>query len=113
MITLYGIPNCDTVKKARKFLEVQGTNYTFHDFRKDGLEANSVQKWVEKCGLDVVLNKRGTTWRKMDKVTQANILNGNHVQHMVENPTLIKRPVLVSDEGVIVGFKTDVYEGLK
>jgi len=111
--TLYGISNCDTVRKARKWLEARGVAFEFHDFRKQGLGADKVEHWCNRVGLDKVLNKRGTTWRQLPDEVKATTDAAALQVLMVEQPTLIKRPVLELDDGrVEVGFKDTDYAAL-
>lgn len=113
MTTLYGISNCDTVRKARKWLEARGVAFEFHDFRKQGLGADKVAHWSDAVGLDKVLNKRGTTWRQLPDEVKATTDAAALQTLMVEQPTLIKRPVLELDDGrVEVGFKDTDYAAL-
>ncbi len=113
MTTLYGISNCDTVRKARKWLEGESIAFDFHDFRKQGLNAEQVARWCAAAGLDRVLNKRGTTWRQLPDEVKANTDEQTLQALMVEQPTLIKRPVLELDDGrVEIGFKADDYAAL-
>lgn len=110
MLTLYGIKNCDTVKKARAWLDRNGIEYRFHDFRNDGLNAKLLQRWSDQLGWEALLNRRGTTWRQLPETTRA-IIDGKRAQAlMLEHPTLIKRPVL--DDGKVsqVGFKEADYQ---
>ncbi|GMM60978.1 arsenate reductase [Novosphingobium pituita] len=113
-LTLYGIPNCDTVKKARVWLDGKGLAYTFHDYKKQGADAAQVARWVEQAGLDKVLNKAGTTFRKLadaDKADLAADLTGEKaVALMVAQPSLIKRPIVEYPGGLVVGFKPAEWE---
>ncbi len=94
-ITLYGIPNCDTVKKARAWLAQQGANVRFHDFRKDGVPAGQLPQWLARLGWQALLNRRGTTWRRLDPETQANAQNeAGAAALMLAQPSVIKRPVV-------------------
>lgn len=102
MITIYGIPNCDTVKKARKWLSDNGVEHQFHDFRKDGLDADLATEMHDAIGMEKLLNKRGTTWRKLDPAAQAEV-EGNPVA-LTEYPALIKRPVFRLADGWAIGF---------
>lgn len=104
-VILYGIPNCDTVKKARTWLDAKGVAYAFHDYKKQGADAGQVAGWVEKAGLDKVLNKAGTTFRKLPDHAKADLDAGKAVVLMVEQPSLIKRPIVEHDGGLLVGFK--------
>ncbi|WAC24761.1 ArsC family reductase [Blastomonas sp. SL216] len=108
-ITIYGIPNCDTMKKARIWLEGQGLAYDFHDYKKVGISAEKLDAWADAVGWEVLLNKAGTTFRKLPDADKADITRDKAIALMVEQPSLIKRPVLEHSGGVLVGFKPDVY----
>ena len=109
-VTLYGIPNCDTVKKARTWLDEQGVAYSFHDFKKQGLDKSLAEGWVKTLGPDVVINRKGTTWRKLDEATQAGAQTpAGAVALMLAQPSVIKRPVLDRDGALSVGFTPDTY----
>ena len=111
---LYAIPNCDTVKKARKWLDAQGVNYEFHDYKKLGADESVLRAAIEKHGLDVVLNKRGTTWRRMDADSQAKAESvDGAVALMLENPSVIKRPIAVAGDVLLVGFNEDEWACLR
>ncbi len=107
MIEMYGIPNCDTVKKARKWLDANGAEYTFHDYKKEGADAAKLNSWAEAAGWEVLLNKRGTTFRKLDDADKVDIDQAKAVSLMAANPSMIKRPVIKHDGGILVGFKED------
>lgn len=109
MITLYGIKNCDTVKKARDWLAKNNIDYRFHDFRTDGLDASQVKNWITEIGLESLVNKRSTTWKELDETTKASFDEKNAVTVIVENPTLIKRPLLETNKQKHVGFKETEY----
>jgi len=113
MITLYGIPNCDTVKKARQWLESQSVEYASHDFRTDGVDENLFKGWFEQISSIELINRRSTTWRQLSDEQRGLLESGEGVDLLVEFPTLIKRPVLERD-GVILsmGFKEDQYSKL-
>ena len=104
-ITVFGIPNCDTVKKARTWLEARGIAYAFHDYKKAGADAAQVARWVEAAGLDLVLNRAGTTFRKLPEADKAGIDAAKAVALMVAQPSLIKRPIVEYPGGLLVGFK--------
>ncbi|MGI1678542.1 MAG: ArsC family reductase [Cellvibrionaceae bacterium] len=112
MITVYGIPNCDTVKKAKKWLEKQDINYSFHDFRKDGLTQKQVKTWIAEIGLDQLVNKRSTTWKTLPKKQQESFDEKSAVTLIVENPTLIKRPLIDNGKQKAVGFNEEKYLAL-
>lgn len=107
---LYGIPNCDTVRKARKWLDAQGIAYVFHDFKKEGADAGRVARWVDAAGLDTVLNRRGTTWRKLSGEEKARAEGNEAVSLLVQHPSMIKRPVVEHGDTVLVGFKEDIWD---
>ncbi len=109
---LYGISNCDTIKKAKKWLSDNMVAFQFHDFRKDGLGVEQLEMWVEALGWEVFLNKRGTTWRKLSEADQAGLNTEKATRLMLEHPALIKRPVLVTADEIIVGFKPEEYARL-
>ncbi len=105
---IYGIPNCDTVKKARKWLDRNELVYTFHDYKKEGAQAPKVESWIDAKGVDVVLNKRGTTFRKLSDEEKAKAQDSHAaVTLLVQHPSMIKRPVVEYDGGVLIGFKED------
>ena len=106
-IHLYGIPNCDTMKKARTWLAAQGIDHVFHDYKKEGADPERLSHWVEALGWEVLLNKRGTTFRKLDDADKADIDSNKAVTLMVQHPSMIKRPVLEYTGGILVGFKED------
>ena len=109
---LYGISNCDTVKKAKNWLDKQNIDYSFHDFRKQGLDAETINGWLETVAWDKILNKRSTSWRNLDASVQQGIDKNNLVQLLVENPTLIKRPVMQVNGIITIGFNADTYRGI-
>jgi arsenate reductase len=109
-ITLYGIPNCDTVKKARTWLDGRAIAYTFHDFKKLGLPKAAAQAWLKELGADTVINRKGTTWRGLDDAQkqQADSAAGA-LALITAQPSLVKRPVLDRDGALSVGFTPDTY----
>ena len=109
MTTLYGICNCDSVAKAKKWLKQADIDFAFVDFRKDGLKLEQVSAWAAAVGIEKLLNKRGTTWRKLNDEQKALEATEDLVALMTENPTLIKRPVLDAQGRIEVGFNTDLY----
>ncbi|MEA3117284.1 MAG: hypothetical protein QOI13_554 [Paraburkholderia sp.] len=111
---VYGIPNCDTVKKARSWLEARGVPFEFHDFKKAGLSPSLVTSWLADVSLDALLNRRGTTWRALPDETRvaAEMVDGA-IALMVEKPSVVKRPVVVVDGRVkSLGFSVEQYEAL-
>lgn len=104
---LYGIKNCDTVKKARKWLDEQGVDHQFHDFKKDGLDDDLLSKWESAVGWESLLNRRGTTWRKLPEEVRDTISAQSAHAIMLENPSIIKRPVVENGNEVRVGFNAD------
>ena len=108
--TLYGIPNCDTVKKARVWLESHGVTYTFHDFKKAGLDQATINSWLRSVDWTLLLNRKGTTWRGLDEATKAAVVDAASASAVMLGATsVIKRPVLVTDAGVLVGFSAETY----
>ncbi len=108
-LAMYGIPNCDTMKKARTWLEAQGLEHAFHDYKKVGISADKLNAWADAVGWEVLLNKAGTTFRKLPDADKAGITREKAIALMVEQPSLIKRPVLEYPGGVLVGFKPEIY----
>src|SRR5690554_7962099 len=101
---LYGIKNCDTVKKARKWLDENGIAYEFHDFKKDGLSSEKLSQWEQAIGWETLVNKRGTTWRKLPDDVRETINAQSAHQIMLENTSIIKRPVVERGDEVSVGL---------
>lgn len=110
--TLFGIKNCDTVKKARKFLEQNTIDFSFHDFRADGLSDQQVVTFIQKIGLDTLINKRSTTWKQLTQEQRDNLNETNAISLCTEHPTLIKRPVLVYNGDYYCGFKDSDYQAI-
>jgi Spx/MgsR family transcriptional regulator len=109
---LYGIKNCDTVKKARKWLDEHEVAYEFHDFRDGGLNPIQLREWVGELGWEVLVNKRSTTWRNLPDETKENMDEMLALAVMEDQPTLIKRPVLVTASKTLVGFSEKTYQSL-
>lgn len=108
-VTLYGIPNCDTVKKARNWLADAGVDYMFHDYKKAGIDEASLRRWAGEAGWEKLLNKAGTTFRKLPDADKADIDADKAVALMLAHPSMIKRPVVEGAGGLLVGFKPDLY----
>jgi arsenate reductase len=104
---LYGIKNCDTVKKARKWLDENTIDYEFHDFKRDGLDSEMLSRWEQTVGWETLLNRRGTTWRKLPEEVRDTIGAQSAHEIMLDNPSIIKRPVAESGDEVRVGFSAD------
>lgn len=104
-LILYGIPNCDTVKKARTWLDAQGLAYSFHDYKKAGTDAAKLAVWCELAGWDKVLNRAGTTFKKLPEADKADLDAARAVAVMTANPSCIKRPIVEHAGGILVGFK--------
>jgi Spx/MgsR family transcriptional regulator len=112
LLKLYGIPNCNTVKKARTWLEEHGTPYVFHDFRKDGVDAALLQGWLKQVAWEKLVNRAGMTWRGLPEDAKAVVEdNASAVALMLDKPSVIKRPVLVKDGSIVqLGFSEDTYQ---
>lgn len=109
MTTLFGIKNCDTIKKAKKWLEEHGIDYHFHDYRQDGLTLEWLTATEQKLGWELLLNKRGTTFRQLDEDVKQNVNKESALQLMLSHPAMIKRPVLIHNDNYFLGFKPQQY----
>lgn len=109
MTTLYGIPNCDTVKKARSWLDARGTPYAFHDYKKAGIDEDRLRGWIAATGWEPLLNRAGTTFRKLPESGKAGLDADKAVALMLAQPSMIKRPVVEHDGGLLVGFKPEIW----
>ena len=109
-LTLYGIPNCDTVKKARVWLDQHGRAHTFHDYKKAGIDRARLQQWVAEHGWETVLNRAGTTFRALPAEAKADLDAEKAIDLMLAQPSMIKRPVLDLGGRTLVGFKPGLYE---
>jgi len=110
MHTLYGISNCNTVKKAKDWLEQHNIEYQFHDYRKQGLTAELLESFEATLGWEKLLNKQSTSWRKLTDEQKKSVSKESAMEYMLETPTLVKRPVLDTGEKMIVGFKAENYQ---
>lgn len=108
-ITLHGIPNCDTMKKARVWLDEHAVRYTFHDYKREGIDAAVLAQWIDRVGWEVLLNRAGTTFRKLPDSDKTDIDAAKASRLMVAQPSMIKRPVLQYPAGLIVGFSPERY----
>lgn len=109
MTTIFGIPNCDTMKKAFAWLDDHGVGYDFHDYKTAGIDVAKLQAWSKQVGWETLLNTHGTTWRKLSAAQQANLDEAKALRLMSENPSLIKRPVLENGSALLVGFIPERY----
>jgi arsenate reductase len=112
-VTIYGIKNCDTMKKARTWLDDHGVAYGFHDYKAEGITPGVLEGWAHKVGWEVLLNRAGTTFRKLPEKDREGITEKKAIALMVAQPSMIKRPVLDVDGKLLVGFKPDQYEVAK
>lgn len=108
-ITIYGIKNCDTMKKARAWLDGHGVAYAFHDYKADGIDAGSLKRWVKEHGWETVLNRAGTTFRALTEADRQELDAARAIALMLAQPSMIKRPVLDLGGRTLVGFKPDLY----
>ena len=109
-IILYGIPNCDTVKKARSWLDERGIVHVFHDYKKSGADVGRITAWCKAFGWETVLNRAGTTFRKLPDADKSGLDEANAIGLMVGHPSMIKRPVVEHPRGILIGFKPDEWE---
>jgi Spx/MgsR family transcriptional regulator len=107
LIQLHGIPNCDSVKKARRWLEGQGLDYAFHDYKKEGADPQKMRAWADTLGWEKMLNRRGTTFRQLDEAEKVDIDEAKAIALMAQHPSLIQRPLVEHDGGVLIGFDAD------
>lgn len=110
MLTVYGIPNCDTVKKARTWLSERGIAYDFHDYKKEGIDEARLDAWIARLGWEPLLNRAGTTFRKLGDADKQGLDAAKAKRLMLAQPSMIKRPVLERGDTLFVGFKPDLYE---
>ena len=112
MIHVYGIPNCETVKKARAWLAAQGVDHTFHDFKKQGVPTERLDAWLAALGWEAPLNRRGTTWRQLDDATRAGVTDAASARAlMLAKPSVLRRPVVEWGNAVTAGFDPDDWQG--
>ena len=108
-VTIYGIKNCDTMKKARTWLDDHGVAYVFHDYKAQGIDKTALERWAKDASWEILLNRAGTTFRKLPERERENVTEKKAIALMLEQPSMIKRPVLDVDGKLIVGFKPEVY----
>ncbi|GAA0592617.1 ArsC family reductase [Paenochrobactrum glaciei] len=109
-VTIYGIKSCDTMRKAFNWLESAGIDYKFHDYKKEGLAQADLEQWAGKAGWEKLLNRAGTTFRKLPEEDRADLNEQKAISLMLAQPSMVKRPVLMKDGQIIVGFKPELYE---
>lgn len=111
-VIMFGIPNCDTIKKAKKWLDSHNITYQFHDYRKQGIDQALVSRFCQSLGWETVLNKRGTTYRQLSDEQKQSLNENSAIELMVELPAMIKRPILLVDEQLHIGFKPEQYANI-
>jgi arsenate reductase (glutaredoxin) len=111
-ITLYGIKNCDTMKKARAWLDARGVDYAFHDYKVSGIDRTTLEDWAREAGWETLLNRAGTTFRKLPDKEREGVTEKKAIALMLAQPSMIKRPVLEAGGTLLVGFKAEQYEKL-
>ena len=109
-LTLYGIPACDTMKKARTWLDEHSKTYAFHNYKKDGIDQANLERWCNEHGSEKILNRAGTTFRKLDDASKADLDQAKAISLMLAQPSMIKRPVLDLGDSTLVGFKPELYQ---
>jgi len=110
-VTIYGIKACDTMKKARAWLEEHGVDYAFHDYKAEGIDRTHLEAWIKAVGWETVLNRAGTTFRKLPEADRENLTEAKAIKLMLAQPSMIKRPVLETGDGLpLVGFKPEAYK---
>jgi len=110
MVKLFGIPNCDTVKKSKKWLDSRGIKYDFHDYKKQGISKKQLAEWCKHVEWETLLNKRSRTWKEVSEKDQSNISQTKAISLMQQHPTLIKRPVTQKGKIITVGFDEKIYK---
>jgi Spx/MgsR family transcriptional regulator len=111
-VTIYGIKNCDTMKKARAWLEGHGVDYGFHDYKAEGIDRAHLERWIGEAGWETVLNRAGTTFRKLPDAERIDLDGEKAIALMLAQPSMIKRPVLEADGKLLVGFRPEIYGDL-
>lgn len=109
-VTMYGIKNCDTIKKARTWLEERGVAYSFHDYKAAGIDRERLEQWCDRLGWETLLNRAGTTFRKLPDADREGLDADKAIALMIAQPSMIKRPVLDAADRLLVGFKPEIYE---
>ncbi len=109
---MYGIKNCDTIKKAKKWLEAENIEFTFHDYKKEGVDEALFKSWISELGWEALINRRGTTWRKLPDEQKENMNDTSALAAMLDNPSIIKRPLLIHNGQKTLGFKAEEYTAI-
>ncbi len=109
LLILYGIKNCDGVRNAKKWLQSSGIDFEYHDFRKNGIDLHRLQRWLNTLGWESIINRRSTSWKTLDSSVRDDLNNERAIHMILKNPTLIKRPVIESQNILLVGFKAAEY----
>lgn len=112
MTYVYGIKNCDSMKKAMLWLSQNNIEFQFHDYRKDGLDEALLSQWISELGWEKVINKRGTTWRALEDSVKSSMNNEAAIAHALAQPAMIKRPLLIHQDMITLGFKAADYEAI-
>jgi len=112
MIKIYGIKNCDTMKKTFKWLDQNNIDYDFHDYKKLGVNQNILQSAIDQYGWETVINRRGTTWRQLDDTIKETMDVPNAIKVALNNPSIVKRPLIVKDDDILIGFNEEQYAEL-
>jgi Spx/MgsR family transcriptional regulator len=107
---MYGITNCDTIKKARKWLQHNDIDFSFHDYRKQGVDEDQFKTWLKTLGWEQLINKRGTSWRKLDDSIKASMNDTSALRVMLDNPSIIRRPLMLLDNHILLGFDESRYQ---
>jgi arsenate reductase (glutaredoxin) len=110
MTTMFGIKNCDTIKKARTWLETHGVDFMFHDYKASGIDAAHLNRWCDVHGWEMVLNRAGTTFRALSDSDKADLTQARAITLMLSQPSMIKRPVVENGDIILIGFKPEIYE---
>ncbi len=113
MITLYGIKNCDSIKKSRRWLDKNSIEYVFHDFRIDGIKKTIIKEFIENIEIKLLINKRSTSWKKLSNKEKLVDKKKDIIELLIKNPTIIKRPIIKSKDKYIVGFNEEKFKLLK
>ncbi|MCY1665065.1 ArsC family reductase [Rhizobium sp. SL86] len=112
MTTIYGIKTCDTMKKARNWLEERGITHRFHDYKAEGIDRTHLERWADETSWETLLNRAGTTFRKLSDAEKTDLSRDKAIDLMLAQPSLIKRPVLEAEGAITVGFKPEIYAKL-